>query len=267
MVDCNTVTEWLGGGSVTSSVCSSRSKNRNGIILFASRNQWEMNMNPQLRYFLRPAVLAAALSLQLIAAPSFAQDGKKSTATDPPPPDPYAVPTALKGLGFGLGISVSADLSRQSHIREAVQVNNIVRIKDTEDVTVGFVLEAHYFFFQGHFGSIPLAPNLSWDRPWGTGPFVAIEIGGGGTTSNNPVSAYALGWMVGFKEPPYYNATSKKYEQSNLSWNLGLGLRVDPGARVLGDGLVANQPLPPMDQIRYKTSPRYGLMVVSSFGF
>src|SRR5262249_35948536 len=112
-----------------------------------------MNMNPKLRYFLRSAVLAAAPFLPLIDAPSFAQDGKKSTATDPPPAtDPYAVPAALKGLGFGLGISVSADLSRQSHIREAVQVNNIVRIKDTEDVTVGFVLEAHYFFFQGHFG-------------------------------------------------------------------------------------------------------------------
>ena len=146
-------------------------------------------------------------------------------------------------------------------IREATNVNNIVRIKETEDVTVGIVLEAHYFFFQGVFGATTLSPM--WNRPWGTGPFVAIELGGGGSTGNNPISAYALGWMVGFKQPP--DPATKK--SPDLSWNFGLGLRVDPGARVLGDGLVANEPLPLNDQIRYKTSPRYGLMVVSSFGF
>jgi hypothetical protein len=35
----------------------------------------------------------------------------------------------------------------------------------------------------------------------------------------------------------------------------------------LGDGLVANQPIPPGDQIRFKTEPRYGIMLLSSFSF
>lgn len=233
-------------------------------------------MNTQLRYLLRAAVVLALVSgLQLMGGPGLAQGSGKTgqnapTATSPPPTTvvpAWGTDPGLTGVGFGLGVSVSADLSRQSHIREAVQVNNIVRIKETEDVTVGFVLEAHYFFFQGHFRPIPLAPGVLWDRPWGTGPFVAVEMGGSGTMSNNPISAYALGWMVGFKEPPSYNPKSGKYEQSNLSWNFGVGLRVDPASRVLGDGLVANLPLPPGDQIRYTNSPRYGLMVVSSFGF
>jgi hypothetical protein len=143
-------------------------------------------------------------------------------------------------------------------------------IKETQDVIVGFVLEAHYFFFQGNFGPTPMGVDPLWVRPWGTGPFVAIEIGGASSSgNNNPVSAYALGWMVGFKEPPAIDASGKAVP-SRLSWNFGIGLRVDPRAQVLGDGIVANQPLPPGEtgtDVRLKTSPRYGLMVVSSFGF
>jgi len=203
-----------------------------------------------LRYFLRTAVLATGALLQLLGAPGFAQT---PTASD------------LTGLGLGLGVSTSVDLSRQGHVVQAVaDANRIVRIQQTSDVTVGFVLEAHYFFAQGDLGALPggVAPN--WKRPWGTGPFVAIELGSNsGSTSNNPISAYALGWMVGFQEP----GTTKITGGRPLSWNFGLGLRVDPNAQVLGDGLVANQFLPPNDQIRYKTSPRYGLMVLSSFGF
>lgn len=224
-------------------------------------------MNPQLRYFLRPAVLATALCLQLMAVPSFAEDAKPKNA--PPPPDGYTAPSPLGGLGFGLGISMSADLARQSHIVEANNINGIVRVKDTQDVIVGFVLEAHYFFNQGNWNP-PYSRN--WNPTWGTGPFVAVEMGGSGSapTAAGPISAYGLGWMIGFREPTwdYTDPTNPKPRYTgNLSWNFGLGLRVDPGARVLGDGLVANQPIPPGDQIRYKTSPRYGLMVVSSFGF
>jgi hypothetical protein len=50
-------------------------------------------------------------------------------------------------------------------------------------------------------------------------------------------------------------------------WNVGLGLRVTPNGKVLGDGLVANQFLPAGDSIRYKTEPRYGLMLMSTFSF
>jgi len=214
-------------------------------------------MKAQLHYFRTAVVLAVALCLQLMAGPGFAQG--------------YDVPTELKGLGFGLGISMSADVGRQSHVVQATNVNGIVRIKETQDVIVGFVLETHYFFAQGRFRSDPFGMNPLYDREWGTGPFVAIELGGANTTgNNNPVSAYALGWMVGFREAPKIDPTTKKPVFSNLSWNFGLGLRVDPGAKVLGDGIVANQPLPPgesVTEVRLKSSPRYGLMVISSFGF
>jgi len=71
--------------------------------------------------------------------------------------------------------------------------------------------------------------------------------------------------MIGFHHP---NATSANGSSNNTqSWNFGIGLRIDPKSQVLGDGLVANQPLPANDSIRYKTEPRAGVMLLSSFSF
>ena len=128
--------------------------------------------------------------------------------------------TSWGGLNWGIGISLSADIGRQSHVVTATNVGGIVRVQETQDVIVGFVLEAHYFFVEPY----------NWPRkPDG--------------------------------QPIY---------KGNASWNIGLGLRVDPRAKVLGDGIVANQPFPVTEtgtEIRLKTSPRYGIMVLSSFSF
>jgi hypothetical protein len=54
----------------------------------------------------------------------------------------------------------------------------------------------------------------------------------------------------------------------NTSWNFGVGLRVDPKAQVLADGFIANQPPPAGETaVRFKTEPRYGIMLLSSFSF
>jgi hypothetical protein len=69
--------------------------------------------------------------------------------------------------------------------------------------------------------------------------------------------------MVGLHHPD-------KSPTPNSSWNFGIGLRVDPGAKVLGDGIVANQPLPvgeSSNPIRTKLEPRLGVMLLSSFSF
>jgi hypothetical protein len=51
------------------------------------------------------------------------------------------------------------------------------------------------------------------------------------------------------------------------TWNIGIGLRVDPQAKVLGDGITLNQPLPVGDTLRIKTEPRLGVMLLSSVTF
>jgi hypothetical protein len=120
---------------------------------------------------------------------------------------------------------------------------SIVRVTDTSgNVGVSFVLEAHYFFAEWppYLGCLGLnCTDLA------TGPFVAIEVANGATASPDAtglITGYALGWMVGMHHPW---AATPDSELTNSSWNFGLGLRVDPSAEVLGDGVLPNHPPPP----------------------
>ena len=188
----------------------------------------------------------------------------------PPPVKAPATPygtTTWGGLGWGIGIAADFDLGG-TRVTSATVVNNIVRVTDSSsNVDVSFVLEAHYFLRDYQFGftgpTCTLAAALALNcSNVATGPFVALEIGGGSSATpaaGGPITGYALGWMVGLQHPTMASTSS--------SWNFGVGLRIDPKAQVLGDGLVANQPLPAGDSIRYKTEPRTGIMLVSSFSF
>lgn len=193
-----------------------------------------------------------------------------AAAADVPTKMPVAYGTASwAGLNWGLGIAADFDVFG-SRVANATLVGagNIVRITDaTSNVDVGFVLEAHYFLFN----NLPGNAVKAWCTSCGEvadGPFVALEIGNGAAVpsgNSGPITGYALGWMVGLHHP---KLDSHGNDTNTGSWNLGIGLRVDPKAQVLGDGIVANQPLPVGETtIRYKTEPRLGIMLVSSFSF
>ncbi|HLX16359.1 MAG TPA: hypothetical protein VKS24_14285 [Bradyrhizobium sp.] len=187
--------------------------------------------------------------------------------------------TKLAGINWGIGLAADFDLGG-TRVNTATVVNNIVRVTDSSNnVNVGFVLEAHYFFkaVERCYNSGKPAANKD-AKPdnladalsctdFATGPFVAIEIGGGTNPAANGglVTGYALGWMIGFRHPDF-----AKMMTPSSTWNLGIGLRVDPKSQVLGDGIIANQPLPIGESptlVRLKTEPRYGLMLLSSFTF
>jgi hypothetical protein len=192
--------------------------------------------------------------------------------------DPAKAPVIIgrtdwAGLGWGIGIATNFDAGG-SRVFAAQPVNGIVRITDTSsNVSLGFVLEAHYFLQDFTFSGISGGGGgrgkkcLSDDIfcvEVAHGPFVAIEVGGGkaAAKADGLVTAYVLGWMMGLRHPNFA-ATSP-----NSSWNLGVGLRIDPSAQVLGDGFVANQPLPPNETaIRFRNEPRVGVTVLSSFSF
>jgi hypothetical protein len=206
------------------------------------------------------------------------------------------IPPTWGGLGFGIGIATDFNLSggtRLSANDTAIAVvpanaGGIVRVNEAKNVGVGVVLEAHYFLRDyllpfGGFkdnncpkpvrdpqGNVVAAHNNNNNNTYlnctelGHGPFVAIELGGTDSTKG-PISAYALGWMVGMRHPNSSSSVS-----SNLSWNFGVGFRIEPGARFLGDGIVANQPLPAgesVSPVRIKRDTAYGVMFLSSFGF
>jgi hypothetical protein len=201
-----------------------------------------------------------------LASAAFAQG---AIAGDVAKPDGSPIDSKTwTGFGWGLGIAADFDIGGQRVTGSPQIVNGIVRVDDvSNNVGVGFVLEAHYFFAEWNTGLPPYSKSCGTKQyayncnNIAIGPYVAVEIGGGGsaTTNPGPITGYSLEMMVGLHHPD---------APSTSSWNFGIGLRVDPKAQVLGDGFVANQ-LPPAGEtaVRLKTEPRYGIMLLSSFSF
>jgi hypothetical protein len=216
-------------------------------------------------------LLAVGLTLALTGNAMNAASAHADGAPAPKPKELGYVEWG--GLGWGIGIATNFDIGGK-RVGTAELTNNIVRIKDTSsNVNVSFVLEAHYFlrdykFALGSSSSCRMAATNPVDylncTELAHGPFVAIEVGGG--TAGTPkadgiITAFAMGWMVGLRHPA--SSVSDK-----SSWNFGLGLRVTPNSQILGDGIIANQPLPAGETvIRYKNEPRYGVTLLSSFSF
>ncbi len=157
------------------------------------------------------------------------------------------------GLGFGVGISLTLDLnSDKDRVNSATVVNGIVRVEDEDNARARIMLESHYFFKTPHKFFYTVAPEN-----WGHGPFIAIQPG-----TDEIIEAVGFGWMIGFKKP------GKDSNSSSSSWNLGIGIAVDPNVRVLGDGIEANKPLPDGETaVRFKEESETGFLILASFKF
>lgn len=151
------------------------------------------------------------------------------------------------GLKLGVGLSLTIDLGDNDRIEEAAIVDGIVRVSDENNSRARIMLESHYFFTGNKRFLGSSAGN------WGIGPFIAVQPG-----SDEIIEAIGGGVMVGFR----------RAGDSNSSWNLGLGIVVDPDVRILGDGFTANQPPPGSEtDIRFKEKSQAGLLIISSFSF
>jgi hypothetical protein len=204
----------------------------------------------------------------------------------PPPAPPNSGTGNVNWGGFGWGLGIAADFDTGGTRVASAQIvtsgaNSIVRVTDSSsNVGVSFVLEAHYFFTNWNFNAVPQACNVKNDGTYanasnctlvGIGPFIAIEVGGGTSatpSSSSPITGYALGVLFGLHHPKTDPSTGKAVTNDTSSWNFGIGFRVDPKAQVLGDGFAPNAPPPAGEtMIRYKTEPRPGVMLLSSFSF
>jgi hypothetical protein len=151
------------------------------------------------------------------------------------------------GLELGAGLSFTLDVGDRDRATEAELVNNIVRIKNADNVRARLMFETHYFF----------KPKRSFlgleEDMWGVGPFVAIQPG-----SDEIIEAIGFGLMLGFR----------RAKDEPQSFNIGVGMVFDPNTQVLGDGILANQPLPAGEtEIRYKEDSQTGIMAIASFTF
>jgi hypothetical protein len=221
------------------------------------------------------------LTIRLTAVALFGMLPQAGSAADDKP-------LTWGGLGFGVGIATDFMLSGGTRLAGdnavsvvPVQPGGIVRVNEARNVGVGLVLEAHYFLrdYLLSYGPVNTCPKPIGHRfyygvveaPTCTelahGPFVAVEVGGATGTDavKGPVTAYALGWMVGMRHRDSLSSASP-----NTSWNFGVGFRIEPGARFLGEGIVPNQPLPlgeSLSPVRTRSGTAYGVMLLSSFGF
>jgi hypothetical protein len=126
------------------------------------------------------------------------------------------------------------------------------RVRVSSDVTDGprVFLEAHYYPEMTRFTN--KAGTVGW------GPFATFETGAGGSSNSNGLTGFGLGIMGGFKVS----------NTSSSGFNVGVGYIWEGNIQTLGDGIVANQPLPSGEtQIRYKDRSVGALTILFSYKF
>jgi hypothetical protein len=185
-------------------------------------------------------------------------------------------------FGFGAALGVAVDTGEVDRVEEATVVNGVVRVSKESNTSARVMLETHYLFEANRRKF--LAVGDPWN--WGWGPFVAIQPG-----SEDLVENLAGGFLVSFRRcispgavvPQAVAAAEDTREgkpaperksddcegdaaKRRGAFNVGVGVVLDPSAKVLGDGLVANEPLPPGEtEIRFKETDQWGVLVLFSF--
>ncbi|WEK47955.1 MAG: hypothetical protein P0Y56_06565 [Candidatus Andeanibacterium colombiense] len=153
-------------------------------------------------------------------------------------------------LGLGVGLSFTLGLGKDRITGATLDPNGIVRVSDKDNAVARVMLEAHQFF---GLDKGETAEDGTRKHRYGVGPFVAIQPGDG-----EVIDAIGGGVMFGFRPDI----------KSPKSFNLGFGVVVDPNTQLLGDGIVANQPLPTGEtEIRFKKTASYGALFLTSFAF
>ena len=149
---------------------------------------------------------------------------------------------------WGLGITGTYDLGFSDRIVSAEISNGIVRVSGDNNFSARLLLERH-FFTKTDAGTCFLFSSAN-----GCGGFLAIQMG---STNTKVLDAFGFGYMWGWKDNKDDKATA---------WNFGLGLIADPNTTVLGDGIVKNEALPAGETLRYKTTTKFGVLMLFSFG-
>lgn len=146
-------------------------------------------------------------------------------------------------LGFGVGIGFSWGRGPE-RVEDAEVVNGVVRVKRAATDKPRLFLEAHKFVW------------VNRARGIGVGPFVSVQSG-----ADDALSSWGAGIMFGFRE-------EAKQGDEPTSWNLGVGYLWDADVKTLGDGVVADAPLPEGEtDIRYKNTSAGSIFVVFSRKF
>ncbi|MDR4480509.1 MAG: ankyrin repeat domain-containing protein [Nitrospira sp.] len=198
-----------------------------------------------------PSLASTNASVPASSTPQTSTTGPSADTPPEPPkapvPDRTEVPTAtddrrpwiVQSLGFGLGLGWTHNLGPR-RVDSVTVVNRIVRIDNERNDLVRFMPEMHLWIDR-------------WDEQrWSWGPFLTVAPG------SRIIDAVGFGIMMGYRP----------HQRDQYSFNLGIGGTLDLDARVLGDGLIANEPLPPRENTaRTKHTTAAGLLVLFSIGW
>lgn len=182
-----------------------------------------------------------------------------------------------KGLSsFGAGPAVTLNLTNRDRVDEAnLDENNIIRLTEQSDASVGIFLEAHYLWEVDQL--LPFIPlkcpgavknttfkkgdqRTSTHKPYissqttkcGFGPFVGVQPGG----SDEIIEGIGAGVMWGFK-----GTGNNPFGSTQL--NIGLGVFVDPTVQTLGAGQFQDQMLPAGEtEIRLQEDFQTNFMII-----
>lgn len=185
---------------------------------------------------LAPQAGATGPSTDRTPLPTLAPDTDKK---ENPPDTDAERPWMFQRLGFGLGLGWTHNLGPR-RVDSVTVVNRIVRIDNERNDLVRFMPEMHLWIDR-------------WDEQrWSWGPFLTVAPG------SRIIDAVGFGLMMGYRP----------HRQDQYSFNVGIGGTLDLDARVLGDGLIANEPLPARETTaRTKQTTAAGLLVLFSVGW
>ena len=201
-------------------------------------------------FFKGPLALVISLLTVLLGNVSYAQSSEEENKAADRKAKIEAATRQFAGLNFGVGLTLTLDTGNNDRVENAELVNGIVRVTEERNDIPRIMLETHYFFMPNR--NFLWMMSVPW-KEWGVGPFVGIQNG-----SNEIIEAIAAGVMLGFRR----NA------ETTDSFNLGIGMVVDPSVKILGDGMKENRTLPVGEtQIRYKKTSQWGVLLLCSYAF
>ena len=173
-------------------------------------------------------------------------------------------PLSLDVLGpfdFGAGIGFMVDLGSQQRVSNAtVDSAGVIRGDEEDNLSPKAILETHIF---------PWRIELPFGRKTelNFGPYIGVVPGG-----DKVISAIGGGLMANVRriaENPEAGtkAGEPPLKQAPGSFQLGVGVMVEPGVQVLGSGLQLDQPVPANDSLRFRDKDILGIQVVFSLGY
>jgi hypothetical protein len=185
-------------------------------------------------------------SFNALAADSPPSPGEEASQIKTPAVN--LIPPSIDESKWGLGVSGTIDIGASDRIVSAEISNSVVRVSGDNNFSARVLLERHFYAKSGK-GTCWLFKSAN-----GCGSFVALQMG---STNTKVLEAFGGGYMWGWKDGTGDNVSV---------WNLGLGIIADPNTKVLGDGIKKDQALPAGDTLRYKTTTKFGLLILVSFG-